>query len=363
MTPSWQRIITWVKANERHLSSLALIAGFVVDSLTLRRVDLLLENVVLVSYLGIAAVGIITINLVDAERMRGSVARVSGSLAPIALQFAFGGLFSAFFIFYTRSAALGESWLFLAFLLALLVGNERFRERYTRLVFQATVFFITLFSFFIFSVPVVLGVMGAWVFVVSGLVSLFVMGVLGALLARTAPERFLAARRMIFLWIGGAYVAINILYVTNVIPPIPLALKDSGVYHSVTRTAPGAYEVLDEPRSFLEKIMPYRTVHIVPGEPIYAWSAVFAPTKLSTTVLHRWQYFDERKGSWVTTTQVPFTVSGGRDGGYRGYSLKTALAPGKWRVDVITPRGQVVGRMKFIVEYVETPPALHAEVR
>lgn len=363
MMPALQRIIPWVKTNERHLSSLALILGFIVDSLTLRRVDLLLENVVLVSYLGIAAVSIIAVNLVDAERLRGSIAKVSGSLAPIALQFAFGGLFSAFFIFYTRSAALGESWLFLAFLLVLLVGNERFRERYTRLVFQMTVFFITLFSFFIFSVPVVLGVMGAWVFIVSGLVSLFVMGVLSIFLERTAPKRFLAVRRLVFVWVGGSYFVINILYFANIIPPIPLALKDSGVYHHVTRTALGSYEVLDESRSFLETIMPYRKVRVVPGEPVYAWSAVFAPTKLSTTVLHRWQYFDEEKSSWVTTTQVPFTVSGGRDGGYRGYSLKTALAPGKWRVDVITPRGQVVGRMKFVVEYVDTPPALHAETK
>lgn len=358
-----EQAIVWVRRNEKHLSSLALLVGFVVDSLTLRRVDLLLENVVLVSYLGIAAMGIVVIGLVDAGRLRGGVAQVSGSIAPIALQFAFGGLFSAFFIFYTRSAALGESWPFLLFLLALLIGNERFRERYTRLVFQATVFFITLFSFFIFSVPVVLGVMGAWVFMLSGAVSLGVMGALVALLARIMPERVAGARRGVLVGVGGAYAVITVLYFTNIIPPIPLSLKDAGIYHSVTRTTAGGYEVLDEERSLVESIKPYRTMHLVPGNPLYAWSAVFAPTKLSTTVLHRWQHFDEAKGSWVTTTQVPFTVSGGRDGGYRGYSYKTALTEGKWRVDVITPRGQVVGRTKFVVEYVDTPPALHAEAR
>ena len=353
----------WLWRYERHLSSLALVLGFIVDSLTLRRVDLLLENVVLVSYLGIAGAGIVLTHLHGAQKICGALVATASPLVPIAMQFAFGGLFSAFFIFYTRSAALGESWLFLVFLLALLIGNERFRARYTRLSFQVTIFFIALFSFFIFSVPVVVKTMGTLIFLLSGAVSLAVISFLVYLLRLIIPDNVHRAWKHIWRGIGGAYLVINLLYFANMIPPIPLALKDAGIYHGVTRTTDGTYEVLDEKRSLVELIKPYHTIHVVPGEPVYAWSAVFAPTKLSTTVLHRWQYFDEQKDSWVTTTQIPFSVSGGRDGGYRGYSYKTALTQGKWRVDVVTPGGQVVGRMKFTVHYVDTSPELHREAR
>ena len=78
-------------------------------------------------------------------------------------------------------------------------------------------------------------------------------------------------------------------------------------------------------------------------------SAVFAPAKLTESIFHEWAYFDETRRRWTPTDRLPFTVIGGRDLGYRGYSLKKNIFPGTWRVDVTTSRGQLIGRIIFNV--------------
>ena len=40
---------------------------------------------------------------------------------------------------------------------------------------------------------------------------------------------------------------------------------------------------------------------------------------------------------------------GGRDGGYRGYSVKGNPQAGDWRVDIETIDGRLVGRIRFTV--------------
>jgi hypothetical protein len=53
---------------------------------------------------------------------------------------------------------------------------------------------------------------------------------------------------------------------------------------------------------------------------------------------------------WVSVTRITFPIRGGRDGGYRGFSVKENLFEGRWRVDVKTERNQIIGRMKFNIE-------------
>ena len=101
------------------------------------------------------------------------------------------------------------------------------------------------------------------------------------------------------------------------------------------------------------------TIHVSAGNPVYFYSAVFAPTRITETrIVHHWQYFDEKNGAWGTRSRIEFSISGGRDGGYRGYSLKTNMEPGLWRVRVETTRGQVLGQKSFWVEETNVPVAL-----
>jgi hypothetical protein len=43
-------------------------------------------------------------------------------------------------------------------------------------------------------------------------------------------------------------------------------------------------------------------------------------------------------------------MTGGRETGYRLYTMKQRVQPGEWRVDVETEDGRLLGRMTFIAE-------------
>lgn len=341
---------TW-KRYERHATTVAFLAGFIIDSLTLRRIDLWLENAVFLFYLTVAGFGIIFYNAYDGGRLQGGRGSRVLPFLPIAIQFSFGALLSGFFVFYSRSASLVRSWPFLLLLILLLVGNERFRRWHGRLLFQLSIFFFIVFSYAIFVVPVIVKSMGAHTFVASSVIGLFLTWLVARGLRRASPQRYRESRQEIVGSVSIIAAAFYLLYFLNIIPPIPLALKDIGVYHSVVRRADGDYQVTYEPVRWYELKKRFTPVfHYTSGEPAYVLSAVFAPTRLNVPVLHQWLYYDDEAQAWVPSTQVRFVVEGSRDGGYRGYSSKTALHAGKWRVDVLTERGQLIGRMGFKVE-------------
>ena len=54
---------------------------------------------------------------------------------------------------------------------------------------------------------------------------------------------------------------------------------------------------------------------------------------------------------------------GGRDGGYRGYSVKRDPTAGHWRVNVVTEFGQVIGRVSFEVVVVQEPVPVGVVIR
>jgi len=343
---------------EPYLSPIAVMAGFVWDNLTLQRIDLLVENIVIISYLLIALLCILFMNAYDAGRLRGRFFDKAVVGVPFLLQVVFGGLFSAFLIFYTRSATIAASWPFLLLLLGLLVGNELFRRRYQRFVFHISVYFVTLFSYAVFAVPILVSRIGSGVFVLSGLASLALIFLVVWLVKKVIPARVQASRNYLLISIGSIFVVFNLLYFFNLIPPIPLAMKESGVYHSVARTGQG-YEVKYEPAPWYRFWAEWdNEFHWQAGQPVYNFTAVFAPTKIDTRIQHRWSYYDEQAEEWVIKDTLGYSMVGGRDGGYRGYSLKYGVEPGQWRVDTVTPTGQILGRNKFEIVKTGQIPSL-----
>lgn len=154
------------------------------------------------------------------------------------------------------------------------------------------------------------------------------------------------------LWVSAIFIMMSVLYLSNIIPPIPLSLREAGVYHDLRRSG-SSYLVTDEPKSMFEQWLPVKTIHLMSGEPVYIFTSIFAPTDLHTQIVHRWQYHDQANHTWVNADQLSFPVSGGRQEGYRGYSRRSSLKEGQWRVRVQTPRGQVLATIRFDVERVE----------
>ncbi|MBX4198346.1 DUF2914 domain-containing protein [Candidatus Parcubacteria bacterium] len=350
-----------IEQYERHISSGALIAGFILDSLTLRRVDFLAENLVIITYLLIAGLGITILNVYEGGKLRGPVFEWLHRYLPFTIQFAFGGLFSSYLVFYFRSASFAASWPFVLLLAGLLIGNELFKKYYQRTAFQISVLYFCIFTFLIFSVPIILRAMGDGIFLISGVASLIVMALFIFGLARIIPERMKISGPFILWSVGVMYVLMNILYFTNSIPPIPLSLKNIEVYHHLERIQGGYTVQIEKNKGSFFSL--YDTVHITSGKPLYVLSSVFAPTSLNTHIVHHWEYFDEARGKWITSARSEFSIVGGRDGGYRGYSWKSHFTSGLWRVSVETVRGQLLGRKTFNVITVGNPPVLETATR
>lgn len=349
---------------ERHIGALSFIFGLLFDSITLTRVDLWFDNIVFIVHLLVVSGAIFLLYLFESGRL-GQTSGMGSYIkyVPVAMQFSFGNLFSGFFVFYSRSASLATSWPFLIFLIILLAGNELFRKRYTRFIFHTSIFFIALFSYLIFAIPVLLNVMGAGIFMLSGFVALALVGGFSMLFLRISSAKLRMHRRMLFISIGLIYAIFNMLYFTNIIPPIPLSLKAIGVYHSVEWSPEGVYHFTYEtaPRFFFFSTES-RVFHRTGGAPVYVYSAIFAPTDLRTKVFHRWSYYDKRKQEWLVSDQLSFSIVGGRDGGWRGFTLKENIMPGKWRVDVITERDQLLGRITFTVVKSDSLPILESRI-
>ena len=336
---------------ERYISPLSLVAGFLADNyILMRRVDLWQTNALFFSYLTIAAVGIFLINLIEAGRIRWRWMVAVAPLIPVVVQFSFGGLFSGYLSLYSRSAGFAASWVFVIAVAALLIGNERFTRLYVRFAFQMSLYFFVLFSFFIFFLPVVFSAIGPAMFIVSGFASVGVLALFMRFMGLFIPEIVKRERARVARSVAVIFVVFNVLYFLNFIPPLPLALKEAGVYHAVTKIGT-EYHLSAEQEHWFAELFSFNTVfHASVGQSAYVYTAVFAPSGLSTTVYHEWQYLDSTSNSWLTVTTQSFPINGGRDGGYRGYSVKSNLTPGKWRVNVKTQYGQLIGRVKFTVD-------------
>src|SRR3989344_8879041 len=119
--------------------------------------------------------------------------------------------------------------------------------------------------------------MGVVVFMLSGVVSLSFIFLFSKLLFKIVPNRYRESRINLRNAILFIFVLINILYFSNLIPPIPLSLKDAGIYYSVERVGED-YRAVGEKKTWYERIpLVSEVIHLKGGTSLYAFSSVFAP--------------------------------------------------------------------------------------
>jgi len=267
------------------------------------------------------------------------------------LQFCFGGLFSALFIFYFKSSGHSLAILWALALGALLVANEFLESRYRRFTLTWALFGLCAMLLLNFVIPHVVGSISAIWFYLSTLAG----AGLAHLLHLRTPGR---PGRIKPVW--GIAAGLMLAYLAGAIPPVPLVNRDIAVGHALVR-ADGEYRLQQEEAPWW--IFWRRTqseIHLAAGEPLYCVAAVFAPRGLNTRLYHHWRYYSETRG-WETRSRIGFTLSGGRQGGYRGYSYKRNLTPGEWQIAVETEDGRSVATHRFVIA--DTPLAPDAPMR
>jgi len=338
--------------------ALFFLSGVTYDTLTLTRIDRLQDNLILLIYLLLLGVLIVLTGRFGIEPISESEklttlspfarwALQSRPYYPMASQFLLGGLFSAYAIFYSRSATLTSTAVFFAVLIIVLVANEFLRDRLSSLRVLVSLYALVCFGFFTFFLPVVTGYMNTVVFLTGALLSAAVTFRVVQLVYRNNPDR---SRREAIGVTVPAFTLIGLLvgfYFLNWIPPVPLSMKFGGIYHEVKRS--GDRFELSFDRQWYQFWK--RSDGTFPAdEPIYCFTAVFAPVALKTTVYHHWYYRPNSSRPFAHADKIPLAISGGREGGYRAYTLKQRLDPGDWRVDVETEDGRIIGRVSVLVE-------------
>ena len=165
-------------------------------------------------------------------------------------------------------------------------------------------------------------------------------------------------RRIVFL-IFGMYVFLNTLYFTNVIPPIPLSLKEISIVQGVEKTSDRQYIITYEPASWWQ-IDQYLWPSINPtGSGVVAcFTKIYAPTRIKTNIVHVWEVKDKNTGKWMQRFKLAYPISGEASDGYRGWTEIKTQESGRWRCRVETERGQILGESTFNVDINVKPTRL-----
>ena len=325
------------------------VLGFITDLILLNRIDDLLDNLILLFYVLLATTAMFLLYLGVAERAPAFLSGFLKKYTPVIMQYAFGGLLSGMLIFYGRSGDWLASAPFFALIIIVIVGNEFVAKRSDKLIYNLSLYFTGLFSYIVLVVPVVTGKMGDLVFIFSGLLSLLLVTFVVKTLYRIVPNFMEQNTRRVIVTIGAIYITFNSLYFTNVIPPIPLSLTKLEIAHAVERTDSGKYRVESEKQVWYRLLPLTKPKLNSDGSSLACFARVFAPTRLTTEIFHRWEYLDEN-GDWKEYFRYGYTISGSNVGGYGGFTELRNFFSGTWRCSVETKRGQVLSRETAVVE-------------
>ncbi|MBZ9632547.1 DUF2914 domain-containing protein [Salegentibacter sp. LM13S] len=342
---------SYVIRNQKYAPILFFMGGFIFDTLTLGRIDRIYDTVVLCSHMTLLSLTLYLFNLSDDGKWKNTFIDRYSEYFPLAIQFFFGALSSAFVIYFFRSVSLSKTMVFFILLVLLLFANEFLKKKISNKYLQFSVYFFISFTFFTFMVPTLIKEMNTFVFIISGLLSLACTLALILFIYTSSPStRAEISLKKLISGILSIYLIINVFYYFNLIPPVPLAMETGLVAHDV-RKKNNEYIVTYERD---EWYIFWRThninFHRHVGERVYVFTSVFAPTDLKKSIFHRWKRYNPGTRKWEVTDDIGFEVAGGRGRGFRGYTYKNNLREGQWKVEVITEEELILGVVDFVIK-------------
>ena len=339
---------SFIRRHSKYAPILFFIGGFIFDTLTLGRIDRTYDLTVLCLHMTSLSIVLYLYNLADDGKWKNTFLARYEEYLPLAIQFFFGGLSSAYVIYFSRSVSLSKTASFFIILVLLLIANEFLKKRISNKYLQFGVYYFISFTFFTFMIPVFLKELNTSIFLISGAVSLVSTLVLLTFIYSKSPStrKEIKLGKMIAI-ILVVYGIINLFYFLRLIPPVPLALDKGIVAHDVVLKN-GNYEVTYESEeSFIFWRKHKLDYNYTPDQRVYIFSSIFAPTDLKKSIFHRWRKYNDKTKEWVTVDDIGYDITGGRDGGFRGYTYKSNVTPGEWEVQVLTEEEQVLGVIGF----------------
>ena len=332
----------------RHSNVVMFAAGFLFDLVTIRRIDAWTDLSIQMFYLAA-----LTMMLVYQHReARGQwkpPARIERAWAwnVEILHFFYGGLLSAYVVLYLKSSTRARPLVFFVLLVALMVLNEMPQVRRAGYRLRLGLYAFCVISFLNYFVPILIGRMSGWVFLLAlGASAGVVWLVAGRLAANEADRR--TARARLFMPALVVCVVIGGLYIFRLIPPVPLSVQSQGIYHDVRREGSSFVLTYEKPPLYLFWRRDSRPFRRRPGDRLHYFVRVYAPTRFQHEVFARWEYKGAGAG-WRTRDRICLPIVGGRAEGFRAYAVKSNFEPGRWRVIAETEDGRAMAALTFTV--------------
>lgn len=258
-----------------------------------------------------------------------------------AVQFCFGGLFSALVVCYFKSSGSLASFLLVILLAILLVGNEFLQKKYESFGVSLAFFCLLGTMFMNFAIPHLVHRIGFIWFFLSTLLSFGMCMFIWKISHR--KKSILVAPALISILLVVAYIM-------NWVPPVPLVLKQKIAcqnFDKATYTCD-----IDDPNIFQSIGLQIPSVHKVDSSEVYFLASIYAPAKLKAELEYLWYYQDPQTGKYKLTDRISsgrMTLNGGRELGFRTFTRKKNTPPGKYRVEVAYKNGAVIGSGTFEV--------------
>ncbi len=318
--------------------------GFIWDALTIGRTVAASDMLIFAAYLFAAAIILYLISrpsyiLADTNKLHPRLHWLYASSLPyFLLQFLFGSLLSALFILYFKSASHLLAFFVTLLLGVLLVANEFLESEYRRFTLSWALFGLCAMLLFNFALPFLLGSVHAAWFYLSTLLG----AALAVFLYKKTPNH-LGAIMPVWLIAGGLMLA----YWFDMIPPVPLVKREIAMAYDLKKVAAN-YQLTQQKSAwwvFWRKSSD--DLEVLRGQRIYCFSSIFAPSGLKTKLFHNWQL--HTKNGWVTQSYAGFALNGGRNDGYRGYTYKSNVVAGDWRVRVENETNKTIAVHYFTV--------------
>ncbi len=280
------------------------------------------------------------------------------------LHFMLGGLLSVYSLFFIKSASLFSSFGFISFMIFILVANELQIVQKQKISLKIGLYFICVFSFFSMIFPVVLGHVGKLPFGLSlGSTALSVWFFYRLVFKKIVNKNSL--RKALFLPSGAILSIFLVFYYLGWIPPVPLSVKEIGVYHNIEKNDQGEYVLFFERSTWKFWMAGDENFKAGVDDKVYIFARIFSPARFDDTLYLNWQLYQNEKG-WVSTDRIPIRIYGGRKEGFRGIAYKENYSDGQWRVLVETNDQREVGRLSFNITSKEpdaAPSLLNSIIR
>lgn len=339
------------------------LSGFVFDVLTLGEVDDIWSLIQQVVYLGLAGyILFVKFAKEHSGYVAPSITEKFWPYSNLVFHFLLGGLLSIYSLFFIKSSSILASFIFVFIVLALLILNELKFVQGNQGKFKVALFVLCLLLFFLILVPTALGFVGfipsVLAYVLAGFSAFLFARVLEAKLNPNKEETatvptVLGGMTLVQAQIfkPSAIVIGGFLFLDLMawVPPVPVAVQELGVYHQIEKSD-GQYLLSHERpwwRFWHSGDQKFRAQE---GDRIFIFARIYSPARFEDKIVLHWYYEDPKQG-WVSTDQIPISVTGGRREGFRGFAFKSNYEFGDWLVKVETQHGRELGRIS--VEVVE----------